>query len=128
MLLFLDFSGGEFLLIAMVFLMFFGAKSIPNIARSLGKAMREFKEAANSVQRDIQESSGLNQIKEELNLSPDKPAQQSIQQPAVKLPEVVPPKEVIPPQPQSAPQPQQPIVEPKEEDKKNDGAQTELPF
>ncbi|HSY76864.1 MAG TPA: twin-arginine translocase TatA/TatE family subunit, partial [Bacteroidia bacterium] len=45
-LLFLDFSGGEFLLIALVFLTFFGSKSIPNIAKSLGKAMREFKEAA----------------------------------------------------------------------------------
>jgi sec-independent protein translocase protein TatA len=90
MLLFLDFSGGEFLLIAIVFLMFFGSKSIPGIAKSLGKAMREFKDAANSVQRDIQESSGMNEIKEHLNMSPDNnPAQQ---QPTIKLPEVVPPR------------------------------------
>lgn len=88
MLLFLDFSGGEFLLIALVFLTFFGSKSIPDIARTLGKAMREFKEAANSVQREIQESSGLNQIKEELNPSPNKTTTQ--QQPVVKLPEVMP--------------------------------------
>lgn len=88
-LLFLDFSGGEFLLIALVFLMFFGSKSIPDIARTLGKAMRQFKEAANNVQRDIQESSGLNEIKEQLNPSPDN---KQIQQPSVKLPEVVPPK------------------------------------
>jgi len=88
-LLFLDFSGGEFLLIAVVFLMFFGSKSIPGVAKTLGKAMREFREAASSVQRDIQESSGLNEIKEELNMSPDKKVQQ---QSAVKLPEVVPPR------------------------------------
>lgn len=59
-LLFLDFSGGEFLLIAVVFLMFFGSKSIPGIARSLGKVMREFRDAAGSVQREIQESANLN--------------------------------------------------------------------
>lgn len=88
MLLFLDFSGGEFLLIAVVFLMFFGSKSIPDVARTIGKAVRDFKEAANSVQRDIQESAGLNQIKEELNPSPNKTVQQP--QSTIKLPEVVP--------------------------------------
>jgi len=59
-LLFLDFSGGEFLLIAVVFLLFFGSKSIPGMARSLGKVMREFKDAAGDVQREIQESANLN--------------------------------------------------------------------
>ena len=68
-LLFLDFSGGEFLLIAIVFLLFFGSKSIPDVARTLGKALREFKEAANSVQRDIQESAGLNAVHDMLNPS-----------------------------------------------------------
>ncbi len=105
MLLFLDFSGGEFMLIALVFLMFFGSKGIPNIAKSLGKAMRDFKEAANSVQRDIQESSGMNEIKEHLNMSPDNNKQ--IQQPAIKYPEVVPPKP---------------------EASKNEGTQGELPL
>ena len=104
-LLFLDFSGGEFLLIAVVFLMFFGSKSIPGVAKTLGKAMREFREAASSVQRDIQESSGLNEIKEELNMSPDKKMQQ---QPTVKLPDIVPPRP--------------------EEPKKETGTQGELPL
>jgi sec-independent protein translocase protein TatA len=84
MLLFLDFSGGEFLLIAIVFLVFFGSKSIPDIAQKLGKAMREFREAAGAVQRDIQDSTGMNEIKETLNPSPDN---KSIQQPMVKPPE-----------------------------------------
>jgi|SRR6185312_9673972 len=59
-LLFLDFSGGEFLLIGVVFLMFFGSKSIPGMARSLGKAVRQFKDAAGDVQREIQESANVN--------------------------------------------------------------------
>ncbi len=63
-LLFLDFSGGEFLLIAVVFLMFFGSKSIPGMARTLGKAIREFKEAANTVQREIHESATIEEVKE----------------------------------------------------------------
>lgn len=73
-LLFLDFSGGEFLLIAVVFLMFFGSKSIPGMARSLGKAVRQFREAAGSVQRDIQESANMNLKDIDLNqASPPKP-------------------------------------------------------
>jgi len=59
-LLFLDFSGGEFMLIAVVFLMFFGSKSIPGMARSIGKAVRQFKDAAGDVQREIQESANVN--------------------------------------------------------------------
>jgi|SRR6185312_2125003 len=62
--LFFDFSGGEFLLIAVVFLMFFGSKSIPGMARALGKAVRDFKEAANTVQREISESTTVEEVKE----------------------------------------------------------------
>jgi sec-independent protein translocase protein TatA len=49
-------GGGELFLIVIVFLMFFGAKSIPSVARSLGKGIRDFKDAANGLQRDIQNS------------------------------------------------------------------------
>jgi sec-independent protein translocase protein TatA len=66
-LLFLDFSGGEFLLIAVVFLMFFGSKSIPGMARTLGKAVRDFKEAAGTVQREIHESATVEEVKETTN-------------------------------------------------------------
>jgi len=70
-LLFLDFSGGEFLLIGVVFLMFFGSKSIPGMARTLGKAVRDFKEAANSVQREIHESATVEEVKEVKQPSPN---------------------------------------------------------
>ena len=63
-LLFLDFSGGEFLLIAVVFLMFFGSKSIPGMARAIGKGIREFREAANNVQREISDSVKVEEVKE----------------------------------------------------------------
>lgn len=75
--LFLDFSGGEFLLIAVVFLMFFGSKSIPGMARTLGKAVRDFKEAANTVQREIHESATVEEVKEVKQSSPTTIPQQT---------------------------------------------------
>ena len=86
-LLFLDFSGGEFMLIALVFLMFFGSKSIPGVAKSLGKAIREFKDAANNVQREIQDSAGVNEIKETLNPSPTTQAPAIMEAPQPKVEE-----------------------------------------
>lgn len=62
-LLFLNLGGGEIFVIVLVVLMFFGAKNIPDIARGLGKTMREIKDATNGIQREIQESS--KSIKEE---------------------------------------------------------------
>lgn len=34
--------------------MFFGSKKIPELARGLGKGMREFKDATSGVQREIE--------------------------------------------------------------------------
>jgi len=51
-------GGGEIVLIIFVFLMLFGAKAIPDIARTLGKAMREFQKATNEIKRELNDSSG----------------------------------------------------------------------
>lgn len=58
LILFLNLGGGEIVVIIFVILMLFGGKGIPNIARTLGKGMREFKDAANGLQKDIQQSTG----------------------------------------------------------------------
>ncbi len=42
----------EILLIAMVLLLFFGAKKIPDIAQGLGKGIREFKKATREIEED----------------------------------------------------------------------------
>ena len=53
-LLFLgDLGGGEIMLILVVFLLLFGAKRIPELARGLGRGIREFKDAANEVTHEI---------------------------------------------------------------------------
>jgi sec-independent protein translocase protein TatA len=61
---------GELVLIVVVFLMFFGSKKVPDLARGLGKGIREFKDAANGIQREIQNEA--NKIKEDTNLNDTK--------------------------------------------------------
>lgn len=57
-ILFLNLGGGEIVLIMFVILLLFGGKGIPNVAKALGKGIREFKDATQGIQRDIQQSTG----------------------------------------------------------------------
>ena len=43
----------EILLILLVVLLLFGAKRIPEIARGLGKGIREFKDATNEIKQEL---------------------------------------------------------------------------
>ena len=47
----------EMVIIALVVLIFFGAKKIPEIARGMGKGIREFKDATKEVKKEINEGS-----------------------------------------------------------------------
>ncbi|MFN8207574.1 MAG: twin-arginine translocase TatA/TatE family subunit [Bacteroidales bacterium] len=64
-------SGGEIFLVVLVALMLFGAKSIPDIAKGMGKAMKEFKKAADEIKDELNKSSDgslgeIRQIKNDL--------------------------------------------------------------
>ncbi len=62
LLLFIGGLGGtEIVLILAVVLIFFGPKKIPELARGLGKGIREFKDATKEIKDEIGE--GLNDIK-----------------------------------------------------------------
>lgn len=50
---FLFISGAEILMVFLVFLLLFGAKSIPGLARTMGRAMRQFKDASQEIQREM---------------------------------------------------------------------------
>ena len=50
-------GGWEVLLILLVVLLLFGAKKIPELARGLGKGIREFKDATEGIKREIEKSS-----------------------------------------------------------------------
>ena len=61
------FIGGPEIFIILVFVvLFFGANKIPELARGLGKAMRELKDASNEIKKDIRDSS--NKLKDDLDL------------------------------------------------------------
>lgn len=49
-------SSGEIIFILFVALMVFGADKIPEIARTLGKGMRQLKDATNAIKSEIQKS------------------------------------------------------------------------
>ncbi len=52
-LLFLNLGGGEIFVIMLVVLLFFGSKQIPDLARGLGKGMREFKDAMAGIENEV---------------------------------------------------------------------------
>lgn len=45
----------EVLVIALVVLLFFGGKKIPELMKGLGKGVRSFKEGMNNVEKEIEE-------------------------------------------------------------------------
>lgn len=45
----------EMLVVALFILIFFGAKKIPEIARGMGKGIREFKDATKEIKNEIDE-------------------------------------------------------------------------
>lgn len=61
-----DVAGTEILVIFLVILIFFGSKSIPSIAKSMGKALYEFRNATSDIKNEIKKSG--DQMKGDLNL------------------------------------------------------------
>lgn len=58
-LLFIGGLGGwEIMVILLVVLVFFGANKIPEIARGMGKGIREFKDATKEIKKEVE--SGVN--------------------------------------------------------------------
>ena len=53
---FLFISGPEIMVIMLIVVMVFGADKIPEIARGLGKGMRQIKDATNDIKREINDS------------------------------------------------------------------------
>ena len=49
-------GGTEILLILFVILLLFGAKRIPELARGMGRGIREFKDATKEIKSDIENS------------------------------------------------------------------------
>jgi len=64
-------SGQEIFIVMIVVLLLFGAKKIPEIAKGLGKGMREFRKATDDIKREISDHSreitqDVNKFKDDL--------------------------------------------------------------
>lgn len=57
-------SGQEIFIIMVVALLLFGANKIPEIAKGLGKGMREFRKATDDIKKEFDEST--KEIKEDI--------------------------------------------------------------
>ena len=53
MVLIFNLGFGEIAIIMLVALIFFGSKGLPDVARTLGRAMRQMRDASQEVQREI---------------------------------------------------------------------------
>ncbi len=62
-------GGGELFFIVLIIIMLFGSKKIPELARGLGKGMREIKNATGDIQREIKEGArDINTVKDSVDV------------------------------------------------------------
>ena len=86
-LLFLgDIGGSELILIMVVILIFFGANKIPELARGLGKGIREFKDASSEIRNEF-ENAGQARPNQYPNQYPPQPAPYDPAQPPYQQPQ-----------------------------------------
>lgn len=64
--LFLNMGTPEIMLIMFVALLLFGGKKLPELARGLGKGIREFKDASDGVKREIHRN--INSVSDDINV------------------------------------------------------------
>jgi sec-independent protein translocase protein TatA len=57
-LLFLNMGGGELFLVVLIVILFFGSDKLPEIAKGLGKGIREINNAKAQIQNEIQNHTG----------------------------------------------------------------------
>ena len=53
-LFFGNLGAGEIILIALIVLLLFGGKKIPELMKGIGKGVRSFKEGMNNIEKDIE--------------------------------------------------------------------------
>jgi len=82
-------GASEIIFIFFIYLMLFGAKGVPSLARTMGKAIRQFREASSDIQREIMSSA--NDVKKQMNETLD---QALTDQPdPMKKPETIKPED-----------------------------------
>jgi sec-independent protein translocase protein TatA len=64
--LFLNMGTPEIMLIMLAVLLLFGGKKLPELARGLGRGIREFKDASDGVKREIHRN--INSVNDDMNV------------------------------------------------------------
>ncbi|MBL6874349.1 MAG: twin-arginine translocase TatA/TatE family subunit [Flavobacteriales bacterium] len=59
-------GGPEIIIILLFIVIFFGSSKIPDLARTLGKTIREVKDASNEIKKEIRDSAS--EVKDDLDL------------------------------------------------------------
>jgi sec-independent protein translocase protein TatA len=97
---FIDGLGGpELLLLMVVVLILFGADRLPELARGMGKSIREFKKAAAGVEEEIRQALEETPETKRTPPSPAKPADTvAAPPPEAKFPPDPPPGGAVPPE------------------------------
>ncbi|ATC64252.1 twin-arginine translocase TatA/TatE family subunit [Nibricoccus aquaticus] len=99
LLAFLDIGGGEMMAIFLVVLLLFGGKKMPELARGLGKSIREFKKVTSGVEDQIKQA--IDEVPEVVT----KPVRQAL---APISPVALPPPAATPPSLSHTPPPATP--------------------
>lgn len=81
---------GEILMILFIYLLLFGAKGIPSIAQTLGKAVYQFRNAARDVQDEILKSA------DDIRKEAQTPLDQISEFPPPQKPQAAPEEKTIP--------------------------------
>jgi sec-independent protein translocase protein TatA len=94
-------STGEILMILFIYLLLFGAKGVPSIARTLGKTMYQFRNAAKDVQDEILKSADDMRKQARAEVSLDQLMNEEGPQPSIRpappiAPAVQPETKIIP--------------------------------
>lgn len=86
-----DIGGPELMLILFIFLLLFGANKLPELAKGLGKSVKEFKKAASSVEAEVRRA-----MEEEPPPPPPKTAI-AVASPPTSVPTPAPDRPALPP-------------------------------
>ncbi|MBD99258.1 MAG: twin-arginine translocase TatA/TatE family subunit [Verrucomicrobia bacterium] len=71
----LFFSTQELIMVGIIAVLLFGSKKIPELARGVGKGIREFKNATSDIQEEIRKTT--NEINEQADVTKKKPKENS---------------------------------------------------
>lgn len=63
-LLFLNLGAGEIIIIALIVLLLFGGKKIPELMKGIGKGVKSFKEGLNEVETEIKKDINTDEKKD----------------------------------------------------------------